>query len=95
MANCHAVARVSGLNTDQAAGGYTVFLDLSASDATYDETGSTLVQVPFGTLVDAMNAKILKATKDWAETKHSWTCPPANVVFTPVQFGSAVLLLLA
>lgn len=95
MPNIHAVGKVSSLGTDGGAGNVTVFIDYSASDATYDETGNGLVQVPFGTAIDVINAKILKATKDWAEGLHGWTCPPANVVFSPLQLGSAVMLLLA
>lgn len=95
MANTHATAVVSGVGVDGTNGNFNISVGLAAGDATYTEAGSALLQIPFSTAIDAINAKILKAAKDWAEGLHGWTCPPANVIFTPLQVGSLVLLLLA
>lgn len=95
MPNIHAVGTVSALGVDATNGNYNISLGFAAADASYTESGGSLLQVPLTTLVDAINAKILKATKDWAESLHGWTCPAANVIFTPLQIGSAGLLLLA
>lgn len=93
----YAVGKISSMGADGGAGNYTVFLDVTASDGTHDETASNvLLQVPFGTLLPQFNAKILKAVKDWADgLSHSWNVSASNVYYTPLNRGSAAELLLA
>lgn len=95
MSTVNASGNISYVNTDYGAGNYNIGVDASASDGTQNEITSLVVSIPFGTALNVVSAKILKAVKDWAEGLHGWTCPPANVIFTQMERGSAALLLLA